>query len=199
MLQAQLRRVLVPGITKSNPFTEALSRVGTQPLGAPQLFWACPVGLTDPLPAQVTGEELLFTSPLSLVEDPPPQNTQPVNFFGTALMQNEEYTRFFTSKQDRLRTTPRAQVPVMAMVNGEFTSAFVGKEIPRSFDAVDPVQVIEDPLDGPIKDDPLADPDRADEEEANVDANADADDPQGPPPAGQQDSPSRVARREMML
>ncbi len=149
--------LFVPGITRGNPLTEAMAKAAGQPMGGPFFFWACPVELTDPLPEGVEGQEMLYTSPYALLEDPPPGNVQPMNFQAPIQMQNAYYETWVQGFQARL-SEPRRQVSVMAAVRGPFTSYFEGKTTPRAFGEEDPVKVVQDPLDLPISIDPLAGP-----------------------------------------
>ena len=163
-LRQRYMELFQPGIVKSTPLTLNMARMPGQPTGGPGLFWACPVSLVEPLPQGVVGEELLFTSPLTLLENPPPANVRPMDFQAVPEEQERSYAEWRRRMGERVMAAPRSQVSLMATTRGTFSSYFAGKTIPTILGAAEnPVRVV-DPLALPIQDDPLAEPDPETEE-----------------------------------
>lgn len=163
-LRQRYMELFQPGIVKSTPLTLNMARMPGQPTGGPGLFWACPVSLVEPLPQGVVGEELLFTSPLALLENPPPANVRPMDFQAVPEEQERFYAEWRRGMGERVMAAPRSQVSLMATTSGTFSSYFAGKTIPTILGAVEnPVRVV-DPLALPIQEDPLAEPDSETEE-----------------------------------
>ena len=100
-------------------------------LGTPGMFWPCPIGLAEEMPAGVEGRILLRTSPFAL-ETEPPQTLSPFNRVRQPLQQREALNKFFIEIQGRISTEPRRQYGLMAEARGTFSSFFEGKEIPLS-------------------------------------------------------------------
>lgn len=129
-LAEQYRRRFRPGIDSAEFLWNPFKQLGR----GPGFYWPCPVDLRrkngEPdLPPGVTGEVMLWSSPLSFTEDPPP-NANPVGS-GDPQSQNQVYQRFMQNLMQRYQTEPRQQTPLMAQVQGVFDSWFAGKERPR--------------------------------------------------------------------
>jgi hypothetical protein len=99
-----------------------------------------------------------------LTDDPPPANVMPMSFRSSSAVQEQYYAQWYSRLRQRINSEPLRQVPVMAQVSGKFSSFFEGREIPGGFGEMLPVRVSRDPLDEPIKDDPIEESDRTDRE-----------------------------------
>lgn len=143
------RKTFKPGIAKDHVVLGAIAARNGQ---GPGMYWPCPVGLTDELPQGVEGRVLMRTSPLAIVEPPPPA----LDPMGTDRDPNVRLrnARTFANKLvQRLHSDPRQQVPLMVSLSGKFRSFFAGKDIPPA----KPPQVAQapsvagiDPLDAPL-------------------------------------------------
>ncbi|MCA8976982.1 MAG: hypothetical protein KDC98_19820, partial [Planctomycetes bacterium] len=100
----------------------------------PGFYWPTWVGLREKaggeadLPEGVAGKVLLWSSPLTLVEDPP-QSLDPFGY-GDAQARDQAYRKFVGKLNERLTAEPRQQAPLMAEVRGTFTSFFQNRERP---------------------------------------------------------------------
>ena len=130
-LAANYRASFVPGMPSDEFLFQAFKRRGR----GPGFYWPTWVGLREKtgglpdLPQGVEGRVLLWSSPKSLVEDPP----QTLNPFGNArdaIQQNTAFKKFWEKVNERLRAEPRLQAPLMVEVQGRFASAFAGQERP---------------------------------------------------------------------
>ena len=126
VLAEQYKQKVQPGMAKDHELIKLILV-----MGAPGMFWPCPVELMKTLPVGITGEVLLRTSPLSWVEPP---NMLPIDPFDEApdFQQREQSLRRWSiSKQNMRPATPR-QFSLMVHLEGEFTSFFADKDIPIS-------------------------------------------------------------------
>ena len=127
---AQLRKTLQPGMPADDFLFQAFRRLNR----GPGFYWPTWVGLARraggglALPAGVDGRVLLWSSPRSLVEDPPqvldPIGQDPRQWAGKS-------QQFLAERIARLRAEPRRQAPLMCEVKGRFTSFFAGRDRPR--------------------------------------------------------------------
>jgi len=166
----QYRQQFQPGM----PSDEFLFKVFKQFGRGPGFYWPTWVGLRQKagyaldLPEGVTGKVLLWSSPLALVEEAP----QSVDPLGRDLrdMQrvNDQFAKFAQKLEERKRTEPAQQAPLMVDVRGNFRSFFAGGERPKRPSEIKEAE---------------ANKAAADEGEKPADADvAKADDPIGPLP-----------------
>lgn len=127
---AYFKRTLRPGIDTD----EFVFKAFKQFKRTPGFYWPCVLRLrsngTEPvLPEGVTGRTLLWSSPLTIVEDPP----QTLNaLLGRDLQTQLAANQAFVQKlQQRLQSEPRRQLPLMLDLRGTFPSFFAGKERPK--------------------------------------------------------------------
>ncbi|MBK9129848.1 MAG: GldG family protein [Phycisphaerales bacterium] len=120
---AQYKAAFKPGMAKEHPLT-------LKQANGPGFFWPCPVALVETLPAGVTGETILRTSPATLVERAPRE----MNPFGRTpdnprelMMALQKFNNDITS---RAASEPRRQIGMMVALQGTFPSFFAGKAIP---------------------------------------------------------------------
>jgi ABC-type uncharacterized transport system involved in gliding motility auxiliary subunit len=129
-LAEQYRKRFRPGIDSEEFLFQAFQKIGR----GPGFYWPTWVDIrrkgTEPdLPEGIAGKVMLWSSPLTLVEDPPP-SLDPVGF-GDAKAQNAQMQQFLGKLVERLKSEPRQQAPLMAVASGAFTSYFAGKERPK--------------------------------------------------------------------
>jgi ABC-type uncharacterized transport system involved in gliding motility auxiliary subunit len=141
----QFKRTFKPSLLKDTPLTKGW-------MHGPGMYWPCPVDLADPLPEGVTGNVVLRTSPMTIVEKAP-RNLNPVGRSNNPRDQNLEYGRFTQGLQQRVMAEPRRQVGLLVELRGTFPSFFEGKDIPPK----KPPEKAEDeqagdPLKEPVKD-----------------------------------------------
>lgn len=101
-----LRKTLAPGINVEHPLLDGSRGV--------TFFWPTEVGLVDPMPEGVEGTVLVRTSPLALAEDPP-MSTAP--------------REAIPGLRARM-TSERRQIPLAIVLDGKFTSAWKGTDLP---------------------------------------------------------------------
>lgn len=129
-LADQYRRKWRPGIDSKEFLFAPFAKVGR----GPGFYWPCWVdvrrsGGEPSLPEGVKGSVMLWSSPLALVEEPP-QNLNPIG--GNDIQQQRgALMQFLTKLDERMRSEPRQQAPLMAEVSGTFRSFFEGKERPK--------------------------------------------------------------------
>ena len=120
---AQYKAAFKTGMAPEHPLTLK------QPNG-PGFFWPCPVALVDTLPAGVTGETILRTSPATLVERAPRE----MNPFGRTTDNPRELMmalqKFQNDLSSRAASEPRRQLGMMVALQGTFPSFFAGQAIP---------------------------------------------------------------------
>ena len=142
------RQTFKPGIAKDHVVLGALAARNRQ---GPGMYWPCPVGLTDKLPDGVEGRVLMRTSPLAIVEPPPP-SLDPLGADRDVRTRYRNAQSFANKLVQRLHSDPRQQVPLMVSLSGKFQSFFAGKDIPPA----KPPQVAQaptpgiNPLDAPL-------------------------------------------------
>ncbi|MCA8948292.1 MAG: GldG family protein [Planctomycetes bacterium] len=156
----------------------------------PGLYWPTLVcllhnaGVDPDLPSCFTGEVLMWSSPATLLEDPPAR-LNPLGF-GDPRAQTAEYQKFMQRLNERYAAEPRQQAPLMCEVSGRFTSFFTGDERPlrpsekKEREAEAAAKAKEQPADGK-SDEPVAN-----ETEVGPPApakDADADQPKAAPEA----------------
>ncbi len=136
----RFRELFAPGL----PSQEFLFDSFRQLQRGPGFYWPTWVGLRqrvgaggDDLPDGVTGRVLLWSSPRTLVEDPPVQ-VDPLGQ-GDPRQQQDHFNRFLARFNERLLAEPRQQAPLMVEVSGRFTSFFADAAPPRR-----PSQIKED-------------------------------------------------------
>ncbi len=134
-------------------------------IGAPGFYWPCAVDLAEEMPAGVTGEVLLRSSPLAL-EQAPPQNLNPTGRGRTPGQQQADYFKFRQDLVARFESEPRKQYGLMVEVKGDFTSFWKGKKAPLSPEAQAALDAqkkkeaeaeAEDPLNKEVGEDPVKD------------------------------------------
>jgi len=130
-LAEQYQKLFHPGM----PSDEFLFKAFKQSGRGPGFYWPTWVGLRQKaggvadLPEGVTGKVLLWSSPLALAEDPP-QSLDPLGQ-GDQRAKGAQHQKFFAKLQERLRSEPRQQAPLMVDVRGKFSSFFAGAERPK--------------------------------------------------------------------
>ncbi|MBK8100140.1 MAG: GldG family protein [Planctomycetes bacterium] len=187
--EALFQKTLRPGIDTE----EGLFGVFKKTARGPGFYWPTWVDLRRKLdavdlPANVTGRVLLWSSPLTLIEDPP-ANLDPMGS-GDPNQQIQYFRNTFQAPlMKRLEGEPRRQAPLMVEVKGTFTSFFSERERPKR-----PAEIKEeeakkkaaeeaaakDPLTEPVKDAPDAPVAKVDE--------------QGPPPPKTDDQGDAVPK-----
>jgi len=126
---AYYRRTLRPGIDTD----EFLFKAFRQFKRGPGMYWPCLLrlrsnGVEPSLPENVSGRVLLWSSPLTIIEDP--QATLN-SLMGRDLQSQMLANQSFNQKlQQRLQSEPRRQAPLMLEVSGSFSSFFAGKQRP---------------------------------------------------------------------
>lgn len=100
-------------------------------IGAPGMFWPCPVELAEPMPEGLSGEVLLRTSPRT-IEREPPQTLSPFDRAQAAQQQAINYRKFLGELNALLKQNPRRQHGLMVSVTGKFSSYFADKDAPMS-------------------------------------------------------------------
>ena len=127
---AYYRRTLRPGIDTD----EFLFKAFRQFKRGPGMYWPCLLrlrsnGVEPSLPDGVSGRVLLWSSPLTIIEDP--QATLN-SLMGRDLQSQMLANQGFNQKlQQRLQSEPRRQAPLMLEVSGMFPSFFAGKQRPK--------------------------------------------------------------------
>ncbi|MEY4674926.1 MAG: hypothetical protein RL148_2710 [Planctomycetota bacterium] len=135
-LADEYRRKWRPGIDSKEFLFAPFAKVGR----GPGFYWPCWVdvrrsGGEPSLPEGVTGSVMLWSSPLALVEEPQ-QNLNPIG--GSDIQQQRaSMMQFLTKLDERMRSEPRQQAPLMAEVSGSFRSFFEGKERPKKQSELD--------------------------------------------------------------
>jgi len=130
-LAEQYRKLFQPGM----PSDEFLFKAFKQSGRGPGFYWPTWVGLRQKaggvadLPEGITGKVLLWSSPLTLAEDPP-QSLDPLGQ-GDQKARGVQHQKFFAKLKERLRSEPRQQAPLMVDVRGKFASFFAGGERPK--------------------------------------------------------------------
>jgi ABC-type uncharacterized transport system involved in gliding motility auxiliary subunit len=126
------KKTLRPGIDSDEFLFQAFKKLGR----GPGFYWPCQVELrkkqqeTVDLPPDVQGRVMLWSSPLALLEEPPP-SLDPTGG-ATDRMQLAARYREFTSKiNKRVESEPRRQAGLMVELKGRFPSFFAGKERPK--------------------------------------------------------------------
>lgn len=102
----RLKKTLKPGLDVKHPMLDG-SRLVT-------FFWPTKVGLVDPMPNDIKGQVLARTSPLALVEEPA-MSTAP--------------SEAIPGLNARIGTE-REQAPIAVVVEGKFSSAWKGQDLP---------------------------------------------------------------------
>lgn len=127
---AYYRRTLRPGIDTD----EFLFKTFRQFKRGPGMYWPCLMklrsnGAETTLPDGVSGRVLMWSSPLTIIEDP---QTSLNALMGRDLQSQAMANAAFNQKlQQRLQSEPRRQAPLMLEVSGSFPSFFVGKQRPK--------------------------------------------------------------------
>lgn len=127
---AYYKKTLRPGIDTDEFLFSAFRRFKR----GPGFYWPCLLrlrsnGAEPKLPEGVDGRVLLWSSPLTIVEDPQP-TLNPL--LGRDLQSQMMANQAFAQKlQGRLQSEPRRQVPLMLDLKGTFPSFFAGKERPK--------------------------------------------------------------------
>ena len=130
-LAAQYRKQFLPGMPVDDFLFKSFKGINR----GPSFYWPTWVGLREraggvaDLPEGVSGRVLLRSSPAVLAEDPP-QSLNPLGF-GDSPAKEAEYQKFVGKLNERLRAEPRQQAPLMAEVEGRFSSFFAGHDRPR--------------------------------------------------------------------
>ncbi|GAB4141158.1 MAG: hypothetical protein Fur0037_07870 [Planctomycetota bacterium] len=130
-LADRYRQTLRPGIDSDEFLFLAFKKKGR----GPGFYWPCWTDLRrkgqDPdLPEGVKGRVLLWSSPETIVEDPP-MDMNPIRG-QDARTQNASYEKFVRSLNEKLlaRAQIKGQAPLMVDLQGRFHSYFDGKERP---------------------------------------------------------------------
>ncbi|GDY02113.1 hypothetical protein LBMAG49_14420 [Planctomycetota bacterium] len=119
-----------PGIDSDEFLFQSFKKFGR----AQCFYWPCWTDLRRgsagiDLPAGVTGKVMLWSSPMALVEVPP-ANLDP--FSGADVKdRGQKYADFIKKFDERLRSEPRLQAPLMVDLAGNFPSFFAGKPRPK--------------------------------------------------------------------
>ena len=127
---AYYRRTLRPGIDTD----EFLFKAFRQFKRGPGMYWPALMklrsnGIEPSLPDGLSGRVLLWSSPLTVIEDPQ-ASLNPL--MGRDLQSQTLANASFNQKlQQRLQSEPRRQAPLMLEVSGTFSSFFVGKDRPK--------------------------------------------------------------------
>jgi ABC-type uncharacterized transport system involved in gliding motility auxiliary subunit len=127
---AYYRRTLRPGIDTD----EFLFKAFRQFKRGPGRYWPALIklrsnGVEPSLPDGVSGRVLLWSSPLTVIEDPQ-ASLNPL--MGRDLQSQSLANASFNQKlQQRLQSEPRRQAPLMLEVSGNFSSFFAGKDRPK--------------------------------------------------------------------
>jgi hypothetical protein len=119
-LAARYRATFKPGVDMTNAMFQAMKQ-------GPGMFWPCPVDIAPELPAGVTANVLLRSSPYSIAENPP----NDFNPLGQGRRDAQvAYNQFVRKLLDKLKSEPRQQFGLMVELSGTFPSYFKGREIP---------------------------------------------------------------------
>ncbi len=127
---AYFRRTLRPGIDTD----EFLFKTFRQFKRGPGFYWPCLMrlrgnGAQTTLPDGVNGRVLLWSSPLTIIEDPQASLNA---LMGRDLQSQALANAAFNQKlQQRLQSEPRRQAPLMMELSGTFSSFFAGKQRPK--------------------------------------------------------------------
>lgn len=121
---------LRPGIDSDEFLFQAWKRINR----GPGLYWPTAVDLrrknTVPdLPPGVDGRVLLWSSPRTLVEEPP-QSLDPLGS-GDPMQQNATYNGFVQKLKQRIDSETPRQAGLMLVLHGAFPSFFAGKDRPK--------------------------------------------------------------------
>src|SRR5262249_45548396 len=126
------KQTLRPGIDSDEFLFQAFKKLGR----GPGFYWPCQVELRKKqqevvdLPPDVQGRVMLWSSPLTLLEEPPPSRHAPGG--ATAPTQLQARYRDSTTKiTPRRQSDPRRQAGLMVELKGRFPSFFAGKERPK--------------------------------------------------------------------
>jgi ABC-type uncharacterized transport system involved in gliding motility auxiliary subunit len=129
-LAEQYRKRFRPGIDSDEPLFVPFK----QAQRGPGFYWPCPVDVRrkngEPdLPEGITGNVMLWSSPVAMAEDPPPS----ANPFGGGdwQLQEQYYFGFWQKLKQRIEAEPRQQFPLMVQVKGVQQSWFAGKPRPK--------------------------------------------------------------------
>lgn len=179
-LAEQYRRFR-PGIDSDEFLWKPFKQVGR----GPGFYWPCPVDLVrdgrEPkLPAGVEGRVLLWSSPVTLVEDPPPSLNPAVGH--DIPTQEISLQKFDRDLIQRFQAEPRRQVPLMVDLRGSFPSFFAGKERPKTPAEIKEAEARKQEAEKPGED-PLQQPVQPDPDKAKTEEPAKPGQPEvGPPP-----------------
>ena len=131
-LADQYRKNLHPGIDADDFLFTFFKKRGR----GPGFYWPCWTDLRRKngeldLPTGVQGRVLLWSSPITIVEEPP-QDLNPLRG-QDAQQQNASYQKFRLALNEKLqaRSEIREQAPLMVDLRGRFHSFFDGKERPK--------------------------------------------------------------------
>ena len=129
-LAERYRKILRPGIDSEAFLFEPFKKIKR----GPGFYWPCWTDLRRKggeadLPDGVTGEVLLWSSPLAVVQDPP-ASLDPLGG-GDFMAQNSNYQQFIARLNQTVQSEQRRQAPLMVDVSGTFPSFFAGKERPK--------------------------------------------------------------------
>jgi ABC-type uncharacterized transport system involved in gliding motility auxiliary subunit len=130
-LADQYRALFKPGLPSDEFLFKAFKQTGR----GPGLYWPTWIGLrttatgAPDLPEGIDGRVLMWSSPKVLAEDPP-ANVDPIGAVDGP-QRRQHYDKFQGRLLERLRAEPRQQAPLMASVQGRFTSFFAGREVPK--------------------------------------------------------------------
>ena len=199
---AQYRKQFQAGL----PSDEFLFKTFKQLGRGPGFYWPTWVGLRQKaagvldLPEGVTGKVLLWSSPVVLAEDPP-QSLDPLGQ-GDPQRRNEQFQKFTAKLNERLRSEPRQQAPLMVDVRGTFASFFAGGDRPKRPSEIKEEEAKkaaeaakaaagEAPKDGEAKPDAPKDPIGPEAPKAADDSDA-AKAPPEPAPLAKGDKPGRI-------
>lgn len=174
-----------PGIDTDEFLFQAFKKFGRSQC----FYWPCWTDLRrrsdgPDLPTGVEGKVLLWSSPSALVEVPPAS----LDPFGGADVRDrgQKYGEFVQKFDERLRSEPRLQAPLMVDLKGSFPSFFAGKPRPKR-----PAEIKEEEAKK-----------KADEEKAAAAKNGEkpaevaADKPVQGPPAPKADGEAESAQKE---
>jgi hypothetical protein len=130
-LAEQYRKQFGPGMPTDDFLFKVFKQIGR----GPGFYWPTWVGLREraagvaDLPEGVTGRVLLWSSPATLVEDPPP-SLDPLSR-GDARAQMANLQKFQQKLMERFASEARQQAPLMVDVRGAFASFFAGGDRPK--------------------------------------------------------------------
>ncbi len=124
------KKSLRPGIDSEEFLFQAWKRLRR----GPGFYWPCEVDLrrkqTAPdLPPGVDGRVLLWSSPLTLLEEPPPSLDALGS--GDRTAQAARFNEFLSRLGKRIESEPRQQAGLMVELHGPLPSYCVGKERPK--------------------------------------------------------------------